>query len=123
MLAEKLQSDVPNLLSDTWFLQVETMRGTDLIVTKKSTTVRCEQGQAYINPEYELQRVEDLEPGEGIRVEKFADSYEELHKENDVEMSLVERWESDEKIGRGRRKDSWLVRGLQVAIVPPTGEQ
>ena len=116
----KLQSDVPNLLSDTWFLDVESMNGTELFGTKKSTTVHCEQGRAYINPDYELRSVEDLEPGEGIQVEEFAGWYEGLRKEDDVEMPRGHSKESDERISRGRRKDSWLVRGLRVAIVQPT---
>ena len=82
LLPAKLQSDVPNLLSDTWFLPVGSMRGTDPFGTKKSKTVRCEQGRAYINPEYELRRVEDLEPGDGIPVEDFADWYGDLRVED-----------------------------------------
>lgn len=123
LFSAKLQSDVPNLLSDTWFLDLESMSGMDLFGTKKSTTVHCEQGRAYINPDYVLRRVEDLEPGEGIQVEEFAGWYEGLRKEDDVEMRRGKPKESDERISRGRRKDSWLVRGLRVAIVQPTSQR
>ena len=111
VLPAKLQRCVPNLLADTWFLPVGSMRGTDPFGTYKTRTVRCERGLASINPEYELRGVEELEPGDGIPVGQFAEWYAGLHGESDVAMS------------RGRRKDPWLVRGLRVAIVQPTGEQ
>ena len=111
LLPAKLQSDVPNLLSDTWFLPVGSMREKDPFGTKKSKTVRCEQGRAYINPEYELRRVEDLEPGDGIPVRRFAGWYTDLHAESDAARSP------------GGGKDPWPVRGLRVAIVLPSGQR
>ena len=116
----KLQSDVPNLLSDTWFLDVESMNGTDVFGTNESTTVSCAQRRASINSEYELRRIDDLEPGDGIPKEEFAKWYKVLHKEIDVETRHVLRRESDEGIGHGHRKNPWLVRGLRLAIVLPT---
>ena len=107
----KLQCDVPNLLSDTWFLPVGSMRGTDPFGTNATRTVRCEQGVASINPDYELRRAEALEPGDGIPAGRFAEWYSDLHGK------------SDELTSVGRRKDPWLVRGLRVAIVPPAGER
>ena len=100
----KLQSDVPNLLSDTSFLPVGSMRGTDPFGTYKTRTVRCQQGQACINPEYELQRVEELKPGDGIPVEQFAVWYEDLHGESDQPYAGAHR-EIDVRKSRVLRKD------------------
>ena len=107
VLPAKLQRLVPCLLSDTWFLPVGSMKGTDLFGTYQTRTVRCEWGRASINPEYELRGVEELEPGDGIPVRQFSEWYSDLHGE------------SHEVMSRGRRKDPWIVRGLQVAIVQP----
>ena len=107
----KLQGHVPNLLSDTWFLPVGSMTGTDPFGTHATRTVRCERGVASINPDYELRRAEALELGDGIPAGRFADWYAGLHGK------------SDELTSVGRRKDPWLVRGLRVAIVPPAGER
>ena len=111
VLPAKLQCYVPNLLADTWFLPVGSMRGTNPFGTYETRTVRCERGLASINPEYELRGAEELEPGDGIPVGQFAEWYADLHGE------------SDEVMSRGRRKDPWLVRGLRVAIVQPAGER
>ena len=108
VMPAKLQRLVPRLLSDTWFLPVGSMKGTDPFGTYQSRTVRCERGRAFINPEYELQGVEELEPGNGIPAGQFAEWYSDLHGER------------DEVMVHGRRKNPWLVRGLQVAIVLPT---
>lgn len=106
----KLQRDVPNLLSDTWFLPVGCMRGTNLFGPHATRTVRCEQGVASINPDYDLRKAEALEPGDGIPAGRFAEWYASLHEK------------SDELTGVGRHKSPWLVRGLRVAIVPPADE-
>ncbi len=114
----KLQSHVPKLLSDTWFLPVGSMKGTNPF--KKGTnpfnqydtrTVSCKGGVASINPEYELRRAEELDLGEGIPAGRFTEWYASLHDE------------SDELTSVGRRKDPWLVRGLRLAIVSPAGER
>ncbi len=111
VLPAKLQRCVPRLLRDTWFLPVGSMRGTDPFGTSQSRIVRCERGLASINPEYLLRGVEELEPGDGIPVRRFAGWYTDLHAESDAAISP------------GGGKDPWLVRGLRVAIVQPTGEQ
>ena len=103
---EKLQDDVPSLLSDTWLLDVGGMKGTSLFGVHRSRTVRCEAGIASINPEYALQRALEVEPGEGIDVQRFERWYADLHA----------RTYEQETHGRG--KDPWLVRGLRVAVQP-----
>ena len=70
----------------------------------------CKRGLASINPDYELRAAEELEPGDGIPVRRFAEWYADLHEK------------SEGTIGRRGRKDPWLVRGLRVAIVQPSGE-
>lgn len=107
----KLQRYVPNLLLDTWFLPVGAMRGTDLFGQFETRTVRCERGLASINPDYALRRAEELEPGEGIPAETFSNWYEDLHAQT-IKKEI-----------RGERKDPWLVRGLRVVIVQPSGER
>ena len=107
----KLQGHVPNLLSDTWFLPVGSMRGTNLFDTYETRTMRCERGKAFINPDYELRGVEELEPGDGIPARRFAEWYANLHGE------------ADEVMSGSRHKDPWLVRGMRVAIVQPDDER
>ena len=107
----KLQRHVPNLLSDTWFLPVASMRGTDPFDTHATRTVRCEQRVASINPDYELRRAETLDPDDGIPAGWFAEWYADLHRKSDELTSI------------GQRKDPWLVRGLRVAIVPPRDDR
>lgn len=102
----KLQDDVPNLLADTWLLPVETMRGPSVFGTYRTRTMRCTRGIASINPDYKLLRAINAEPGGGIPAEQFAKWYGQLHEQND---------------DYGGHKDPWLVRGLRVAIVQPTG--
>ncbi len=87
------------------------MRGTDPFGSYKSRTLRCKQGRAYINPEYELRRVEDLELGDGIPIRRFARWYRGLRTEIDAAISPKPH-------GNPR-----LVRGLRVVIVRPIGEQ
>ena len=107
----KLQRDVPNLLDDTWFLPVGSMRGTSSFGKYQTKTMSCTRGKASINPAYVLRAAEELEPGDGIPVGQFAEWYAHLHAQSDTAINL------------GGGKDPWLVRGLRVAIVQPTGEQ
>ena len=118
VLPAKLQRCVPRLLRDTWFLPVGSMRGTDPFGTYQTRTVRCERGLASLNPDYELRRAEELEPGDGIPVGQFAEWYADLHADRQANL----RAGSDMPISRGGGKDPWLVRGLRVAIVQPDGE-
>ena len=110
-LPAKLQCNVPNLLADTWFLPLCSMKGTNPFGTFETRTARCERGLASVNPDYELRKANELEQSDGIPVERFAEWYSNLHEE------------SNQKISLGRGKNPWLVRGLRVAIVQPTGEQ
>ena len=111
VLPAKLQRYVPRLLRDTWFLPVGSMRGTDPFGTYETRTMSCERGLASINPDYELRRVEELEPGDGIPTGQFAEWYANFHAQ------------TGERAFRGKRKDPWFVRGLRVAIVQPAGER
>ena len=132
VLPAKLQRLVPCLLRDTWFLPVGSMKGTDPFGTYKTRTVRCEQGLASINPEYELRGVDGLEPGDGIPARQFAEWYAGLHIESDGAISLEPHRDprlvprlhtkSAEAISPKSGRNPWLVRGLRVAIVQPTGE-
>ena len=109
VLPAKLQGYVPNLLADTWFLEVGCMDQTSLFGTHRTKTVRCEGGMAWINPEYELRGAEDLKPGDGIPARQFAEWYADLYEQN------------EELKSRDEHKDPWLVRGLRVAIVQRIG--
>lgn len=125
----KLQDHVPNLLADTWFLPVDSMRGTNPFGSYNSRTVRCEQGLASINPDYKLRGAKELDPGNGIPVGQFAEWYAGLHIESDETISPEQQrnsrrvtglhTESDEAIRPKPRRSPWLVRGLRVAIVQP----
>ncbi len=103
----KLEKDVPRLLDDTWFLPVDTMQGNNLFGTHKTRTVSCEQGTAYINPNYELLGISELDSGAGVPAHSFAEWCANLHVRRDEPNS-----------GR-ERKNPWLVRGLRLVIVQP----
>lgn len=117
VMPTKLQNDIPILFSDTWFLSVESMRGKNPFMRRstlqKTGTLKCIRGLACTNPHYELRRAphenvgDVVEIGDRIPVEDFAEWYAHLHDE-DTE---------GEKSHSGRKN----VRGLQVAIVPPSG--
>jgi hypothetical protein len=104
----KLRSDVPQLLQDTWLLQVDGMRTRQIFGTGQSRTIRCQRGVASVNPEYKLLRPTNLRhlDSEGIPVKAFAAWYKRRKR---YATSLSETG----------IKDPWLVRGLRVVIVPP----
>ena len=103
---KKLQQNVPNLMLDTWFLNLRHMRPLELFGNFKSRTIRCSNGQAVVNPEYELVRLRDLSfsPTEAIPAPIFADWYGDFRSR---------------RIEAERRGNPWLVRALRVAIVEP----
>ena len=105
----KLRHEVPHLLSDTWFLRVAAMLGTNVFGPHKSRTMRCTPGIASINPDFELQRAQDfrLGPDGGIPVGQFAEWYAGLDDYSDLSRA------------RRQARNRWLVRGLRVAIVQP----
>ena len=106
----KLRHYVPQLLQDTWFLPVDAMSGTNVFDPhQKTKTMHCQPGMASINPDYELLNARRLELAldGGIPVRPFAEWYDGLHDQ------------SDEFVGGRPHKNSWLSRGLRVAIVQP----
>lgn len=109
----KLQKDLPHLLHrDTRFLPVEHMETSDVFGDLKSRTVRCDRSYAYINPEYRLFNVRQLEglfTEAGIPVREFVNWYYESlrlpESHHEVETSQLQR------------KNPWLFRGLKVVII------
>lgn len=132
----KLQVHVPDLLSDTWLLDVAAMAPSAVFGTKKTTTIACSPAKAKINPEYRLEQlhsdgirpasdeaaVADTDPssqverpivlpGAGVAPSTFANWYSEFRSADE---------ESDAGTNRvSRRRNSWLARGMRVVIVPP----
>ncbi len=104
----KLQQDVPNLMSDTWLLSVDQMTTAAVFGTRRSKIVRCEGTQAFINPEYGMHRFQDatlkaaiLRGGVGVRE--------------------MQQWYSRFRSASAVAKRSpWLSRGLRIVVVPPS---
>ena len=107
----KLERDLPQLLTDTWFLPVEPMEPVDVFGDQQSKVIRCRNGVASANPDYQLLRdfmSEDLiamdRLGIGITPSKFADWYSGIHSfEDEVQKTK-------------KQKNPWIVRSLRVAI-------
>jgi hypothetical protein len=105
----KLQQDVPQLLQDTWLLEVGQMAtGKVFGSTKQTQTVSCQAGNAFINPEYKLQKLTEIPrlDSNGISGRSFGSWYRshiafERHSET------------------AKRRSPWLVRGLRLVIVTP----
>lgn len=100
----KLQQNVPNLMQDTWFLNIRQMRPADVFGSYQTRTIRCSYGVAVVNPEYQLERLHDMyfNREEAVPVRTFRDWYGDFRER---------RMEAE------RRGNPWLVRGLRVAIV------
>lgn len=105
---EKLQQDVPQLLGDTWLLSIDQMRTPQTFGSDQTRTIRCQRGNAFINPEYQLLRTSDVKQlrSRGISLKAFAAWYERQER---VHRSF----------GEARRRNPWLVRGLKLVIVTP----
>jgi hypothetical protein len=141
----KLQAHVPNLLSDTWLLDVAPMDTASVFGTKKTTTIRCTFGGAQVNPEYPLARLGQetridaaTRATEGRRVTRqraeAAEGQETAGLADDLPARVLGRvglspeafaeWYSGFRTRTGtaeaRRRSSWLARGLRVIVVPPT---
>ena len=107
----KLQKYVPNLLQDTWFLQVNSMETSSVFGGNKSKTVRCDTRKAYINPEFDLFNLWefDLRDEAGIPLQEFITWYRSslppTESHYDMEPSTL------------GRKNPWLFRGLKIAII------
>ena len=106
--AMKLQRDVPNLMNDTWLLNVDRMVPAVVFGSTKSKTVRCEGSRAIINPEYGMHRFQDaalksaiIRGGVGAR---------EMHQ-------WCSRFRSSAAVAR---RSPWLSRGLRIAVVLPS---
>ena len=85
------------------------MARTNVFGPHQTKTMHCERGQASINPDYELLSGLEIQLGldAGIPVREFAAWYGALHDQ------------SDEFVRYRPHRNSWLVRGLRVAIVQP----
>ena len=107
---QMLQQNIPNLLQDTWCLPVEIMEPTAVFDQCKSRIVFCSRGLAKSNPKFETFQFQELDLGSeiGVPVREFAEWYRHLHLSPNIE--------SDERLRRNS-KNSWLVRGLRVAII------
>jgi hypothetical protein len=106
----KLQNDVPNLMSDTWFLSIASMATQQVFGAKKTKVIRCQAGSAVVNPEYHLERPSDLKVlpvTAGVPSRNFAAWYIQLRK-SDIKTA-----------DRKKPTSPWLVRGLRVAIIQP----
>ena len=103
----KLQQDVPVLAQDTWLLGVDPMQPAQVFRGAQTKVVRCQDGQAAINPEYRLQPLKHVPQGTmvGIRPQEFARWYRHYRAQHGRRTS--------------RRRSPWLARGLRIAIVMP----
>lgn len=103
---QKLQQDVPNLMLDTWFLNVAQMPVSQVFGTFQSRTIQCMSGTAVVNPEYKLERLHDMyfNREEAVPARRFAEWYGGFRE---VRKQLEQH------------RNPWLVRGLRVAIVQP----
>lgn len=106
---EKLQRNVPQLMQDTWLLDVDQMATPSIFgSTYQSRTVKCVAGTASINPQYQMKRLDGLSrvSPHGIPIQMFARWYKR-HLQHDGRSNA------------GARRNPWLVRGLRVGIVTP----
>jgi hypothetical protein len=104
---KKLQKNVPTLMMDTWFLDVRQMEPPKLFGNFNTRTIRCSNGTAAVNPEYQLERLHDMyfNLEEAVPARIFADWYGTFRRR---------------RIAVEKRGNPWLVRGLRVAIVEPS---
>jgi hypothetical protein len=103
----KLQKDVPKLMTDTWLLDVKRMPTAQVFGTKNSKIVRCEGSKAMINPEYPMDRPEDVARRAaivrgGVTAREFARWYSQVQASVPV-----------------ARRSLWPRRGLRIAIGLP----
>jgi hypothetical protein len=105
----KLQQDVPQLLQDTWLLQISQMPTSQIFgSTKQTRTILCHPGNAVINPEYKLEKLTEASrlDTNGISIRRFGSWY----------RRNIVLYEPPETVGR---RNPRLVRGLRPAIVTP----
>jgi hypothetical protein len=103
---QKLQQQVPNLMLDTWLLNINQMPTAQAFGTAQSRTIQCNGPNAVINPEYKLERLHDMriDPNNAVPARRFAEWYGQFRNL---------RGQAEE------RRDPWLVRGLRVVIIQP----
>lgn len=106
VITRKLQQDVPNLMLDTWLLDVRNMQTNSVFGGQKTKAIRCEPGRAQVNPEYELHKLAEINhyKPKGIPANEFALWYS-LHRN------------ASEKLRE--RINPWLFRGFRVAVLEP----
>jgi hypothetical protein len=104
----KLRQDVPQLLGDTWLLALDQMRTVQTFGSDQTRTIRCERGNAVINPEYKLLSLHDSRRliSRGISAEAFGAWYER-------------RLRVHRKFADTHERNPWLIRGLKMVIVEP----
>jgi hypothetical protein len=106
--AAKLHQDVPDLIKDTWLLELDQMPPATVFGAAATKTIRCDAGIGEVNPEYPLRALRDLQPPRGVPVRSFASWYIRYRE-------LAGHLEEQPL----RRRDPWLARGLRVAIALP----
>ena len=117
---DKFQKDVPELCRDTWLLPVDNMNP-NVVFKKpnknlqfyKSKTVYCRPRWARINPDFVLYNARDLELGSsvGIPVQEFSIWYRNLRDSHTLSEEISE---AQMEL---RRRNSWIVRGLRIAVI------
>jgi hypothetical protein len=132
----KLQANVPDLLSDTWILDVAPMTPSAVFGIKKTATISCSSGKAKVNPEYELarfratvdptsERADEIAAIGRLQVERSTTQLRHtgLSPSTFAEWYYHFRVASDQSEPQAVRGDtwrsSWFSRGLRVIIVPP----
>lgn len=103
----KLHGDLPFLRRDTWLLSVAQMIPAQVFGSSHTKIIRCQPGMAAINPEFTLQQLSDISRSNlgGVPAREFALWYTRYREA----LGEVE-WQ----------RNPWLVRGLRIAIVPPS---
>ena len=103
----KLVRDVPNLARDTWLLPAAPLDVATVFAGQKTKRVRCYPGTAVVNPDYPMKNLAELTLSweDGIRPNRFAEWYRELHRH------------ISDLADRPSRKNPYLVRGLRVTII------
>jgi hypothetical protein len=100
----KLQTNIPDLLQDTWLCEIGQMQPAAVFGSNQSRTIVCSAGSAFINPEYPLSTLRELKRI-GIPAHEFTEWYSVYR---------------DVRVGRKRHKNPWLVRGFRIAIAFPS---
>jgi hypothetical protein len=100
----KLRTNLPDLSQDTWLLPVASMTPSDLFDGRRTKTIRCRPRVAFVNPEYPLRHLHNLQMqlASGVPAQEFGTWYT--------------RYLSQELLDEGGRRSPWLVRGLRFCV-------